>query len=380
MSELPSSGFQACLRRGELLRDQGRYADAENYLQQAVGQEPNNADGYYELALCYCNWTGHAKKALEVIDRAISLDANSARSFALRAWILGNLDRHKETIAVANQALELNPNHILALNAQSRAYNRLYDWAQSEAHARRVLAINARNEVATNFLAIALRQQGRLQESEMVSASLLSHNPDNTMTQCNAGWTALQAGDYRRANWHFLEALRLDPQSDYARRGLLHAFNSRVWIYRLYFQFVAWISRHRRQMRILFFLAIYIGYRMVLVTLRTEFGSEGVRWGMVVVTLYLAVFGFGRSFGNLFLLLDRFARHALTGKEKAWSLLAGFIYGFFLTTLIAQGAWPQAAVLLAILGFFLWGVLAPRVQDAFARHSSDEGIVDQPGA
>jgi hypothetical protein len=83
----------------------------------------------------------------------------------------------------------------------------------------------------------------------------------------------------------------------------------------------------------------------------------------------LIVFGFGRSFGNLFLLLDPFARHALTGKEKGWSLFAGFVFGALLVSLITDNAWLQASVLLAILAFFLWGVMQPRFQDAFARAS-----------
>ncbi len=265
----------------------------------------------------------------------------------------------------------MNPFSILALNAQVRAYNDLQDWKQSEVHARRVLALHPQNELAGNLLAISLRQQGRLAESEQVTATLLSQVPDSAMAQCNAGWSALQAGDYRRANQHFLEALRLDPAYDSARRGLLHAFNSRVWIYRLYFQFIAWLGKYRKEMRVLFFIVVYVGYRFVLVELRTQFGHEGIRWGFVVVALYLVIFGFGRSFGNLFLLLDRFARHALTRKEKLWSLLAGLIYGALLGLLIADRAVPQAAVLVAILAFFLWGVLQPRFQDAFGQKGRD---------
>ena len=374
MSEQDIPSFRPCLQRGELLRDQGRYAEAEKYFQQAIAQQPNNAEGYHELAFCYCDWEGHDKQALKTIDRAIELDPNSSENFALRAWLLGNLDRYKEAVATADQALALNPNNILALNSQSRAFGLLCKWVESEEVARRVLALHAQNEVASNLLAVALRQQGRVEESEAVSSSLLSHDPDSSMTQCNAGWTALHAGDYRRANQHFMEALRLNPESDFARRGLLHAFNSRVWIYRLYFSFVAWISRHRKETRYLFFGVIYVAYRVVVTTLRNNFGHEGLWWSMVLIALYLAVFGFGKSFGNLFLLLDRFARHALTRKEKLWTLFPAVIYGGILASLVVQHAWVQAGVLITILAFFLWGVLAHRIQDAFARRTSADPI------
>jgi tetratricopeptide (TPR) repeat protein len=374
MSDAP--GYQANLQRGELLRQQGRYAEAEKYLQQAIGEQPSHAEGYYELAFCYCNWSGHGKKALETIDRAIALDPNRAEFFSLRAWILGNLDRNKEAIQVGDLALELNPYSVLALNAQTRAYSDLQNWKQAETHARRTLAINARNELAANLLAVALRQQGKLRESAAVTAGLLAQVPDNAMAQCNAGWSALQMGDHRRANQHFLEALRLDPNYDYARRGLLHSFNSRVWIYRLYFQFIAWLGKYRKEMRIFFFLVVYVVYRLAVTALRTEFGPEGIHWAYVVITLYFVIFGFGRSFANLFLLLDPFARYAITRKEMGGSLFAGTLYGLFLGLLIAGQAWPQAAVLIAILAFFLWGVLAPRFQDAFARKSPDEVVAE----
>ncbi len=371
-----SSSYQSSLQRGELLRNQGRYAEAEKYLQQAIGEQPSHADGYFELAFCYCNWTGHSKKALETIDRAISLDPNRAEFFALRAWILGNLDRDKEAVVVADQALAIAPYSLLALNARTRAYNDLHEWKKAEESARLSLEIHPTNELAANLLSISLRQQGRLPESNAINARLLAQAPDNAISQCNAGWSALQAGDHRRANRHFLEALRLDPNYDYARRGMLHSFNSRVWIYRLYFQFIAWLGKHRTGLRYFFIFAIYFGYRLVVGELRTQFGEEGLHWAFVVMALYLVLFGFGRSFANLFLLLDPFARYALTRKEMAWSLVAGSIYGLILAFLLANQAWPQSAVLLTIAAFFLWGVLFPRFQDAFSSPASDEAVPD----
>jgi tetratricopeptide (TPR) repeat protein len=371
MSDETSSGFRSNLQRGELLRGQGRYAEAEKFLQAAIGAEPGQAEGYFELAFNYCNWTGHGKKALATIDRAISLDPNHAEYYSLRAWILGNLDRHQESLRVAEQALNMNPYSLLALNAQTRTYVDLHEWAQAETSARRTMAIFTLNETAANLLAVALRQQGRLDESNAVTASLLAQVPDNAMAQSNAGWSALQAGDHRRANIHFMEALRLDPDYDYARLGLLHSFNSRVWIYRIYFQFVSWLGKHKDGMRYFWLIVIYLVYRVVIATIRTEMGShDATYWIFVAVAFYLILFGFGRSFGNFFLLLDPFARHALTTKEKGWALFAATFYGIILGVEISGQAWTQVAILSAVPAFFLWGVFMPRLQDAFARKTS----------
>jgi Tfp pilus assembly protein PilF len=369
MNDEPISAYRSKLQRAELLRNQDRYAEAEKYLSDAITEEPENPDGYYEMAFCYCNWTGHSSKALKFIDRAIALSPHQPEFFALRAWILVNLKKYKKALEVAEEALALNPYSIMARNAQVRAHILTQQWVEAEASARQVLELNAHNELAANLLAVALRQQGRQQESEAVTAGLLARAPNAGIAHSNAGWSALQAGDHRRANQHFLEALRLDPNDDNARRGLLHSFNSRVWIYRIYFQAVAEIGRHRQEMRIVFFVLIYFVYRFVIVGLRTEFGTEGVHWSLVLVAFYLVLFGFGKSFGNFFLLLDPFARHALKGKEKAWALFAAFIYGSLLVSLISAQAWLQAGVLIGVVLLFLWGVLEPRFRRAPADQS-----------
>jgi tetratricopeptide (TPR) repeat protein len=368
-----SFSFQANLQRGRLLREQGRYADAEKFLQSAIGEEASNAIGYFELAFCYCNWGEHSPQALQAIDRAIGLDPTRAEFFALRAWILGNLDKHQESLQAAKQALELNPDDTLALNAKARTYIDLKEWSEAETAARQSLAINTDDEVAGNILAIALRQQGRLRESEALTASMLSQAPEDALSQSNAGWSALQAGDYRRANRHFLEALRLNPNFDNARKGLVHAFNSRVWIYRIYFQYLAWMSKHKTGMRYFIVFTIYVAYRYVIGTIRVELGHKSGDWIAVVVAFYFIFFGFGRSFGNFFLLLDPFARHALGRKEIVLSSLVMLAYSFLLFVVVWDKAWPQTAILVALPACFVWAALWPRIQDALSTRSGIDG-------
>jgi tetratricopeptide (TPR) repeat protein len=342
MNDEPASAYRGKLMRAELLRNQDRYAEAEKFLDNAISEQPDNPEGYYQMAFCYCNWKGHGDRALKFVDRAIALNPSQAEFFALRAWILVNLKKYKNALEVAGEALALNPYSVMALNAQVRAHVLMQQWVEAEECARQVLQLNAHNELAANLLAVALRQQGRRQESEAVTAGLLARAPNTAIAQSNA---------------------------DHARRGLLHSFNSRVWIYRLYFHAVAELGRHRKEMRIVFFILIYVVYRFLVVGLRTEFGAEGAHWSLVLVAFYFVLFGFGKSFGNFFLLLDPFARHALKGKEKAWSLFAAFIYGFLVFLLISAHAWLQAGVLIGVAGLFLWGVLEPRFRSAPANQS-----------
>ena len=97
------------------------------------------------------------------------------------------------------------------------------------------------------------------------------------------------------------------------------------------------------------------------------------RWAIVIIALYLVVLCFGRYFANLFLLFDPFARHAITRQEIGWSVLAGLVYAGLLGYLLAEEAWPQSAVLLSVLGCFLWGALSPRLHDATSAEAPIDG-------
>jgi len=121
-------------------------------------------------------------------------------------------------------------------------------------------------------------------------------------------------------------------------------------------------------MRIFFLVLIYVVYQSLLASLRAEYGSYNAQpWIFVAMVFYLVLFGFGRSFGNFFLLFDRFARHALTTREKAWTLAPVAIYTFVMYYEITHEAWIQTGILTGVLVFFLWGVLWPRFQDAFVK-------------
>jgi tetratricopeptide (TPR) repeat protein len=367
MNDESASGYHAKLQRGAMLREVARFADAERFLQGAIAEQPGQAQGHLELAICYEAWGDHDKEALACVERAIALAPNEARPHAWRAWILGSLDRERESIAAAQDALRLNPHDILALNAMARAHAGLQEWKESERCAREVLALNAENSAGLNLLSVALRQQGRVREANAISDQLLALVPENPYAQNSAGWAALQAGDHRLANRHFIEALRLDPTLENARRGLVHAFNSRVWLYRMYYQYLAWLGRHKKAMRYVILIIMYVVYRGVVGTLRVHYGHAGQVWIPVVIAIYFIIFGFGRSFGNFFLLLDPFARHALGRKEIILSCLVLVAYGILMLAELVMQAWLPLAILVAIPACFLWAALSPTVQDAWAR-------------
>ncbi|MEI9894864.1 MAG: hypothetical protein WDN28_13510 [Chthoniobacter sp.] len=117
------------------------------------------------------------------------------------------------------------------------------------------------------------------------------------------------AGVHREAEVHFREALRLDPDFDYAREGLLSSFRARSPLYRAYLKYTFAMARLNRGARWAVILGLYFGVKV----------ARYLPGGVVLVALYFLFVLWvwvARPVGNTLLLFDRFARYALRPSEK----------------------------------------------------------------
>ena len=78
-----SEGTKHARVRAELLVDQGRWAEAERSLREALVQEPNDAEALFMLAACQYRMDGREKDALETIERAIAVEPSESSLHAL---------------------------------------------------------------------------------------------------------------------------------------------------------------------------------------------------------------------------------------------------------------------------------------------------------
>src|SRR6185295_5916341 len=77
------------------------------------------------------------------------------------------------------------------------------------------------------------------------------------------GWALLHAGDAKRALEHFREALRLDPELEFARAGVVEALKARNPIYRVMLLYFLWMARLSGRTRWGIILGGYFGFRML---------------------------------------------------------------------------------------------------------------------
>jgi Tfp pilus assembly protein PilF len=317
-----SEGTRHARVRAELLVDQGRWAEAERSLREALVQEPNDAEALFLLAACQYRMDGREKDALGTIERAIAVEPAESSLHALRAMILGYLRKPAEAHASARQAIELDPQSTYAWMAQAQVYMNESKWKEAEESARTALAIDPEHDEAGRILAETLRLQGRTNENVAEVARILERDPESAPNHAAAGWAALQRGDRKAAEAHFLEALRIRPDTESAREGLLASLKARSPVYRAYLAYAFFMQRLAPRMQWVVIIGLLVGVRVARNLLTGPLAPLGLLVGALYFFFVLWVH-LASGVGHLMVWLDRTARHALRPREAVDGLVVG---------------------------------------------------------
>ncbi|HRQ89501.1 MAG TPA: tetratricopeptide repeat protein [Bacteroidia bacterium] len=337
------------LAHGLLLQEQGRLEEAEACFHGVLAREPDNDFVYSRLALCQMSQEGKRRQALDTIREAIKRNADEPFYHAVSSLILSDLHRGKEALEAADRAISLAPDDSFCVATKARAWCAMERWAEGEEWSRRALALDADNHLAANLLAHTLRLQGKGELGAEAVERLLAADPEDSLAHVNAGWSALQRGDRVRAETHFREALRLDPNFDAAREGLIESFRARSPFYRAYLAYCFYMQRFTGGRQWLIIIGIYIAYRVLQKTLKTVSpllaGLLAAAWLMLVLWIWLAP-----GVGNFLILLDRSARLALKRSERRQGLAVGGGLGLGLVAVAAGWATPYSPATVGGIG------------------------------
>ena len=343
------------LERAVLLYQQSRHELAEGELRQALATEPQDAYAHALLALCLaaCEkfdaataearqaiylapdfsfahyaqarvWydRNHYREARAAIEEAIRLDSTDADYFSLLAAIHFDEKRWSDTLTAVEQGLQFDPEHV----------------------------------GCTNLRAMAMVKLGRRAEAGTTIAAALAKHPDNSLTHANQGWTLLERGQARKALEHFREALRLDPENEWARRGIIEALKARNLLYAAMLKYFFWMSKLSSRAQWGIVLGGYFGNRL----LGTLAGSHPVLavWLLPLQILYIgfAVLTWTADpLFNLLLRLNKFGRLVLSREQVVAS---NFIGTSLLLAVLAlggclrfgfEGGWLVGALVFGLL-------------------------------
>ncbi|WP_299522027.1 tetratricopeptide repeat protein [Winogradskyella sp.] len=308
-------GSEANFERGLQLFEMGRFKDAIPYLQNALAVDIDNFETKFLLAQSYLqtdkteqaktltlelrskapNYSGiyyllskiyfleeNMSLALELIDEAISLDPYDEDYFGHKSYIRLHEKKYEEALLLAEEGLKLNAKSIICLNARATALTKLK----------------------------------RKEEARETIENLLNDDPENAYSHANIGWNHLEHNDTSKALTHFKEALKLDPNDDYARNGMITAVKSKNKIYNLYLRYAFWIGNQSQKNQWIFIIGIYLIYRFSLKIL-TFSGLSILAIPLIIAYLLFALGSWiMEPLSNMILLSDNYGKYLLDKNSR----------------------------------------------------------------
>jgi len=203
---------------------EGRIADAERSVRQALSIDPRHADSLHLLGVI-AGFADQPQVSLELFDRAIAQSPNFASAHANRGVALTSLGRADEALASFRKALELDPDHVHGNFALGNALDGRGDLAGAEACYRRALAGAPGHLEARSNLGRVLRMQDQLDEAVETLAQALAARPDMADLHYHYGVALQQSGNLEDAMGRYRRTLDLRPDAIGAHGNVLLGLN-----------------------------------------------------------------------------------------------------------------------------------------------------------
>lgn len=383
------------LRRGQLLLQQGRHAQAEGELRLYLADRPEDGFAHALLSLCL---TRQEKfdPAEEEARLAITLSPAVALGHHVHGVVLYERRRYEEAQRAIDEALRLDPTDGGLFALRGAIALQTYDWAGALQAAEQGLEIEPENVECINVQAQALIKLGRKAEATRSIAAALAQQPDNSYTHANNGWAKLHESKPKEALEHFREALRLDPENDWAKAGMVEALKARNIIYRLMLSWFLWMSRLSPRVRVGVILGGYFGAQF-LRGLRDQMPAIApfITPLIIAYSVFALMTWISNPLFNLLLRTNRYGRYALSDEQRLASTWFGICFAtaivgltlgiacdfapvlslpglvLFVTGLVAAGllipvsaiwscdrGWPRNAMIAYTIGLGLFGLFA----------------------
>ena len=250
------------LERALLLYQQSRHDLAETELRQALAAEPQDAYAHALLGLCLAHRESF-QEATDEVRQAIHLAPDFSFAHFAHARVLYDRNRFAEALPAINEAIRLEPENADQFALLSNIQLQERRWRDALSAAEHGLQFDPEHVGCTNLRAMAMVKLGRRAEAGKTIDAALSKSPDNSLTHANQGWTLLEKGDPKKAAEHFREALRLNPQNEWARQGIVEALKARHFIYAWMLKYFLWMARFSRRGQWGIVLGGYFGYRIL---------------------------------------------------------------------------------------------------------------------
>jgi tetratricopeptide (TPR) repeat protein len=346
------------LERGRLLAVQGHWNLAEKELRMAVGESPDLSFAHGLLALTLVNLK-RKDEALAEAQTAVRLSPEVPLMYYYLAQVLDSLERFKDAEAAIGKAIEIDPQDADYRALQSGIVFQQSRWADSLAAAEEGLKQDPDHIGCLNLRGLALIKLGRRAEAGDNMAETIARGPENAMSHTVQGWNYLESSRPGKALECFRTALQLDPDLEYAKRGMVEALKARNPIYRLMLMYFLWMARLRGGAQWAVVLGFYIGMRLLNSAADQTPALRPYVMPIIVVYLIFCVLTWvAQPAFDLVLRLNRFGRYALSPRQIRTSNWFGGLLAAAIVLALIGWLWPSDLA----IAFAIWfGVMVAPV-------------------
>jgi Tfp pilus assembly protein PilF len=311
------------LSRAELLIHQDRFELAEEQLRLALAEGTDTAMAHALLALCLIEQDKLDEAASEA-QQAIHDAPDEELAFYVMALVQYKRHRLDDAQVTIEEAIRLNPSDAQNFSLLSMVEADRYRWPAALAAAEQGLECDPDHIGCNNLRAIALVKLGRKAEAGQSIDAALAKNPENAVTHANQGWTLLHQQQPREAMKHFREALRLEPNQEWARLGIIEAMKARFFLYRWLLTMFLWLSRFPPKVQLALMLGLVFGRTLLasLIEMVPILAPLALPLSVAYV-LFVWMTWTASALSNLVLRLDSFGRLVLNPSERLESTLVG---------------------------------------------------------
>ncbi|WP_066633355.1 tetratricopeptide repeat protein [Labilibacter marinus] len=341
------------ISRAELLLQQNKYDLAEKELQLHLAENPNDAFSHAYLALAYSG-LGKDQKALEAAKQSVSLIPDASFPLYVLSRCYVSIDNLKDALATSEQALRFAPDDADFLCNHGAILCDLKKYEEAITALNSALENDPEHAGSKQIKSIVLRNQGRYKEADDIAQEALEDNPEDAHSFAAKGWTALDSGNTKESLQHFKSAVMIDPNSEFAKSGMVMALKAQNPLFNLFYKFHTWIASLSPSARWGFIIGIYVFMRVLRKVSETNSPIAPVLGFIFALYILFAFLSWTIDpIFNIFMRFNQYAKYALNRGEIIASNIMAFLLISAATQYLLTFALPWYPITGAIGALFL---------------------------
>ena len=219
--KLGAAALQDMFSRGMKLHQQGELLEAERMYREVLRQQPSHFDALHLLGVIAAQ-TGHTERAIELIGKAIDINASVAATHSNLGKALLDLKRPDGALVSYDRAIALEPDFAEAHYGRGNALSQLRRFAEALASYDEAIALKPDFAMAYNNRGMVLRDLKRPADALESFEKAIALEPESAMAHNNRGLTLndLYQSEEALASCEKAIALKPDYAEAYNNRGM----------------------------------------------------------------------------------------------------------------------------------------------------------------